>query len=417
MNYGLIAEKVGHSFSAEIHKKLFGYDYELKAIAKDDLDSFMKNKAFKAINVTIPYKQAVIPYLDYVNPTALEIGAVNTVVNENGRLCGYNTDVLGLTALIQREGIQIEGKKVLILGSGGTSKTALYVAKSLSCGEAYRVSRTEKDGCITYEEAYNNHNDSGVIINTTPVGMYPETDVTPINISKFKTLSAVVDVIYNPLRTRLVCDALGSGIKAIGGLYMLVAQAAFAAEKFVGKLVTTERIDEIYREMLFAKQNTVLIGMPCCGKSSTGKLVAELCGMQFVDTDDEITDKTSKHPSELIESLGEQAFRDIESDVILELSKLQGRVIATGGGAVLRKSNVDNLRRNGRIYFIDRPLDMIGVTDDRPLSSTREQLEKRYNERYPIYLASADCVIKAVDGKELNAQAIMEEMKNENSRA
>ena len=417
MNYGLIAEKVGHSFSSEIHKKLFGYDYELKAIAKDELDSFMKNKDFKAINVTIPYKQAVIPYLDYVNPTALEIGAVNTVVNENGRLCGYNTDVLGLTALIQREGIQIEGKKVLILGSGGTSKTALYVAKSLSCGEIYRVSRIEKDGCITYEEAYNNHNDADVIINTTPVGMYPETDVTPIDISKFKTLSAVVDVIYNPLRTRLVCDALDRGIKAIGGLYMLVAQAAFAAEKFVGKSVTTERIDEIYREMLFAKQNTVLIGMPCCGKSSTGKLIAELCGMQFVDTDDEITDKTSKHPSELIESLGEQAFRDIESDVILELSKLQGRVIATGGGAVLRKSNVDNLRRNGRIYFIDRPLDMIGVTDDRPLSSTREQLEKRFNERYPIYLASADCVIKAVDGMELNAQAIMEEMKNENSRA
>ncbi|MBO5767865.1 MAG: shikimate dehydrogenase, partial [Clostridia bacterium] len=265
MKYGLIAEKVGHSFSAEIHKKLFGYDYELKAIKKEELDAFMKAKDFLSVNVTIPYKEAVIPYLDYVNPIANDIGAVNTIVNNNGELRGYNTDALGLTAMILRSGAEIKDKKVLILGSGGTSKTAQYVADKLLCREAYRVSRSEKDGCITYEEAYGKHNDADIIINTTPVGMFPDAEGAPIEISEFKKLSSVFDVVYNPLRTRLLCEARDRGIMAVGGLYMLVAQAAFAAERFVGKTVDNSRIDEIYREMLLQKENIVLIGMPRSG--------------------------------------------------------------------------------------------------------------------------------------------------------
>ncbi len=417
MKYGLIAERVGHSFSAEIHKKLFGYEYELKAIKEEELESFMLSRDFSAINVTIPYKQAVIPYLNYVDQTALDIGAVNTVVNIENKLYGYNTDILGIIAMIKREGIEINNKKVLILGSGGTSKTAYHAAIRLSCREALRVSRSGNDGCISYEEAINNHTDAEVIINTTPVGMFPEIGASAIDISAFYKLSGVVDAVYNPLRSKLVCDAAKKGIKAVGGLYMLVAQAAYASEKFVGKTVEPARIDEIYREMLLAKQNVVLIGMPGCGKTATGKLIASSLGFEFVDTDEEITKKTSKTPAEIIVNEGEPAFRDIESAVIKEISALQGRVISTGGGAVLRQENIDLLRENGRIYFLDRALEYLRTSANRPLSSNRADLEKRYNERYDIYLSCADCVIKAVDGKQENANAILEDLKNENSRA
>lgn len=411
MKYGLIAERVGHSFSAEIHKKLFGYDYELKAVAKDELDSFMSLREFSAINVTIPYKESVIPYLDYVDQTALEIGAVNTVVNRDGLLFGYNTDIGGLCAMIKRERIKLSDKKVLILGSGGTSKTALHAARSLACKEAYRVSRSGRDGCITYEEAIRDHSDSDVIINTTPSGMFPDIGKSAIDINDFPNLSGVVDAVYNPLRSKLVCDAIEKGIKAIGGLYMLVAQAAFAAEKFVGSSVEAGRIDEIYNEMISAKQNIVLVGMPGSGKSSTGKLVAEAMGFEFLDTDDEIVKACGKTPNEIIRESGESAFRDIESEVILRLSALQGKVIATGGGAILRKINTDLLRENGRIYFLDRNIDDIQATEDRPLSSSREMLEKRYKERYDIYLSCCDRRIECVDGKQLNANAILEDIK------
>lgn len=416
MKYGLIAERVSHSFSAEIHNKLFGYEYELKAIAKEELGEFMRLRDFCAINVTIPYKQAVIPYLDYVDQTAFDIGAVNTVVNRENKLYGYNTDILGLLALINREGIEISNKKVLVLGSGGTSKTACYAAKALSCREVLRVSRSGNDGCITYTEAYKKHTDAEIIINTTPVGMFPEIGCSAIDINAFPALSGVVDAVYNPLRSKLVCDAQKRGIKAAGGLYMLVAQAAYAAEKFVGKTVKSSVINDIYREVFSAKQNIVLVGMPGCGKTSTGKLVAESLGAEFLDTDAEIYKKTGRSPHEIITQDGENTFRNIESAVIKEISALQGKVISTGGGAVLRTENTELLRENGRIYFLDRALEELHISEDRPLSSTRESLEKRYNERYGIYTSCADCIIKAVDGKQKNANAILEDINNENSR-
>ena len=415
MKYGLIAEKVGHSFSAEIHKKLFGYDYELKAIANDELDEFMRSRNFTAMNVTIPYKQAVIPYLDYVNQTAREIGAVNTIVNRDNKLFGANTDILGICAMINHEHIDVENKKVLVLGSGGTSKTAYYAAKELKCSEVFRVSRSAKDGCITYDDALKLHSDAGIIINTTPCGMYPDIGISAIDINAFPNLCAVVDAVYNPLRSKLVVDAEKKGIKAIGGLYMLVAQAAYAAEMFVDKTVPKERIDEIYNEMYKSKQNIVLVGMPGSGKTSTGRLVAEKLNFDFIDTDDEIYKKTGKTAGEIINESGEKAFRDIESAVIKEISALQGKVIATGGGSVLRSENTDLLRENGRIYFLDRELDSIKTTDDRPLSSNRADLEKRYNERYGIYCSCCNCRIICQDGKELNANAILEDINNENS--
>ncbi|MBE6692981.1 MAG: shikimate dehydrogenase [Ruminococcaceae bacterium] len=414
MKYGLIANRVTHSFSAEIHKKLFGYDYELKALSENQLHQFLSEREFSAINVTIPYKESVIPYLDYIHPVAKSIGAVNTIVNRDGRLYGYNTDAGGLTALIQTNGISLKDKKVLVLGSGGTSKTALYVAKQLGAREVFRVSRNEKDGCISYETALSAHNNSEVIINTTPCGMFPETDATPININAFPSLSAVIDVIYNPLKTKLVCQAQKKKIKAVGGLYMLVAQAALAAELFVDKSVEEIKIKEVYRQILKSKQNIVLTGMPGCGKSSAGKYVAKKLGARFIDTDDKITQQTGASPSEIINFKGEQAFRDIESDIIKEISQLNGCVISTGGGAVLREENIENLLKNGRIYFINRPLEDIKISDDRPLSSTRELLKKRFEERYDIYCNSADVIINPLDGAELNADLILEDF-NENS--
>ncbi len=415
MEYGCIAEKLSHSFSAEIHKQLFDYDYELREIPKGELDSFMRDKNFKAINVTIPYKQDVIPYLDTVSDIAKKIGAVNTIVNDNGRLSGYNTDFQGMCALIKRAGISIEGKKVLVLGSGGTSKTAKIVAEYLGCSAVYRVSRSAKNDCITYKTALSEHSDAQIIINTTPVGMYPNIGDAPIDISDYKRIEAVVDAVYNPLRSKLVCDAREKGIKAVGGLYMLVAQAAYAAEKFTGISVSEEKIEKVYRNMVGTKQNVVLIGMPGCGKSTIGKLLAKELSHKFIDTDDEIVKKMGKDIPAIFAEVGESGFRKIESEVIKEVSSVQNSVIATGGGAILNKINVDLLRENGRIYFIDRSLDKIVATSDRPLSSNRADLEKRYKERYDIYLSSCDNHIKAGDIALENMMIIKKDFCNEDT--
>lgn len=389
MKYGLIGEKLGHSFSKEVHNKLFDYDYELKEIPENELDLFLKQRAFKAINVTIPYKEKVIHYLDFVSDIAAEIGAVNTVVNKNGKLNGYNTDFWGLKSLIQNNGIVLKDKKVLILGSGGTSKTALAVANSLGAKEVLRVSRNKKDGFITYEDTFKNHTDTQILINTTPCGMYPNIDVSPLDISAFKRLEGVVDAIYNPLRSKLVCDAQKRGIKAVGGLYMLISQAVFAAEKFLDTDIEPQKTDAVYKSILNQKQNIVLVGMPGSGKTTVGKLLAEKLELEFLDTDDLITEKYG-NITDIFKTKGEAVFRDYESEVIKEISAVGGKVIATGGGAVLRAQNTDLLKRNGRIYFLDRPLESICATPDRPLSSNRQDLEKRFNERYDIYRKCAD---------------------------
>ncbi len=409
MKYGLIGEKLGHSFSKEIHNKLFSYSYELKEIPQDKLDLFLKQKDFKAINVTIPYKEQVIPYLDYISDVAKEIGAVNTVVNKDGVLYGYNTDFLGLKALIEKNGISLSGKKILILGSGGTSKTALAVAKILNAGEIYRVSRKSADGLITYEDAKKYHTDAQIIINTTPCGMYPDIDASALDILGFEKLEGVIDVIYNPLRSKLVCDALNRGVTAVGGLYMLVSQAVYAAEKFIEKSVETQKVDLIFKDLLESKQNIVLIGMPGCGKTTVGKILAEKLGFDFLDTDDLIVQKHGAI-TDIFENQGEKVFRDYESAVIKEVSVLQGKVISTGGGAILRQENVDLLKQNGEIYFLDRPLSDIAATSDRPLSSNRADLEKRFNERYDKYCVCADKRILVKGTAEDVANTILEEI-------
>lgn len=390
MEYGCIGEKLTHSFSKEIHNLLFDYDYVIKEIPKGELHEFMTRKDFKAINVTIPYKQDVIPYLDFISDTARDIGAVNTIINRDGKLYGYNTDFGGMTALIKRQNIEINEKTVLVLGSGGTSKTAVAVANSLGACQVVRVSRTAKEDCITYDDMYERFGSAQVIINTTPCGMYPNIIGEPVDIDRFERLEAVVDAIYNPLRSNLVVKAKQKGINAIGGLYMLVAQAAHAAELFIDTKVPLKKVDAVYKEIVKQKQNIVLVGMPSSGKTTIGKRLANELKMKFVDTDKEIERVSGKAIPEIFKTQGEAAFRDIESRVITEVSAKQNCIIATGGGAILRGLNVMALRGNGVIYFIDRPLEKLITTDDRPLSSNRDDLIKRYNERYDIYCGVAD---------------------------
>ncbi len=407
MEYGCIGEKLGHSFSKIIHGKLMDYNYELCEIPKGRLTEFMERKAFKAINVTIPYKQDVIPFLDEIDDTALKIGAVNTIVNNNGRLSGYNTDFLGMLALIDFAQIDVKGKKVLIAGSGGTSKTAFAVAEYLGASEIYRLSRREGKGVITYNEAEKLHNDAEIIINTTPCGMYPNIEGTALNIDKFPLICGVVDAVYNPLCSQLVRKALKKGITAVGGLYMLVAQAVFAAEKFKSIKINKSEIDRIYNEILSDKQNIVLIGMPSSGKTTLGKIIAEKTGKKFIDTDALITEKYGNIP-DIFKDKGEEYFRELESEVIAEVSALQSVVIATGGGAILNPDNTDFLKANGIIIFIDRPLDKLITTNDRPLSSNREELKKRYEERYDIYCRSADYTVNADGDIKENTERIAE---------
>ncbi len=399
MKYGLIGEKLGHSFSKPIHEKIGGYEYELKEIAKADLDFFMKQRDFLGINVTIPYKSDVIPYLDYIDPIAEKIGAVNTVINRGGELYGYNTDFGGMKMLISKQGFDYKSKKVLILGTGGTAKTAFAVSESLGAGEIVSVSRK---GSVNYENVYTLHGDADFIINTTPVGMYPDNFSSPVDVSLFKNLAGVTDVVYNPIKTRLCLECENSGVPCECGLYMLVSQAVLGCEYFTEKKLDREKLtDEIFESIKKEKQNIVLIGMPGSGKSTVGKTLGEKTGRDFVDTDEMIV---SKHGdiSSIFAKKGERYFRDIEAEAVREASLRSGVIIATGGGAVLRRENIEALRQNGVLFFLNRPLCDIVPTDDRPLSSDYKALKKRFEERYAIYLSSADYEIH-IDGNVENA--------------
>ena len=393
MDYGLIGEKLPHSFSKEIHEKLGFYQYSLKELKKEELQSFILQKNYKALNVTIPYKQDVIPLLDEIDPDAQAIGAVNTIVNRGGVLCGYNTDFGGMKALIERAGVVMKYKKVLILGTGGTSLTAKAVCDRMGAKEILRVSRRACEGAITYDQAYAAHSDADVIINATPCGMFPSIFDCPIDIDRFPRLSGVIDVIYNPLQTTLVLSAKKRGIDTEGGLYMLVAQAVLAAEKFLGRELDVVKLtNKIYEDIYFDKRNIVLSGMPASGKSTVGKLVADHLGRELIDTDRLIVEREGHIPT-IFKEKGERYFRDLETSVIKEVAALSGKVISLGGGAVMRPENVEALRHNGAIFFIDRSPEYLIPTDDRPLADKKEKILRLYKKRIDTYMSTADFII------------------------
>ena len=390
--YGCIGKKLTHSFSKEIHAKLADYAYDLIELTEEEIAPFFEKKDFAAINVTIPYKQTVIPYLDSISEVAERIGAVNTIVNRDGKLYGYNTDYYGMKALIERVGIDVTDKKILVLGTGGTSKTACVVAADLGAAEILTVSRRKTDKYITYEEAVCEHKDADVIINTTPSGMYPDCESRPIDIRSFTQLIGVIDAVYNPLCTNLVLDAKQSGIPAEGGLYMLVMQAVVAAERFLDITIDKEIVERVFASVYASKENIVLTGMPGSGKSTVGRLL-NIEGFEFIDTDEEIEKRCGCSIKELIRAKGEAYFRDLETEVICEISSMGCRIISTGGGAVLREENVRCLKRNGKLFFLNADISRLHSTDSRPLSDTPKKLENLYAERMSLYTETADVVV------------------------
>ncbi|MCR4790137.1 MAG: hypothetical protein K5839_03550 [Treponemataceae bacterium] len=395
MQYGLIGEHLGHSFSKDIHNLIGDYQYELREIEPEKLDDFMKEKDFKAINVTIPYKQSVIPYLDKIDSAAEMIGAVNTIVNKDGILYGYNTDFYGMKSLIEKIGLEVKDKNVLILGTGGTSKTAKALVQSLGAKTVFKVSRhaDDEEGLISYDQALKK-DQTNIIINTTPCGMFPKADCQPIELDSFSKLEGVIDAIYNPNCSNLILSAREKGLKAEGGLYMLVMQAVKAAEFFFDRKIDRLKADQIFNIILGRKENIVLVGMPACGKTSVGNQISKLLGKEIIDTDAQIVKKEGRAISEIFASEGEAYFRQLESQVIAEISQRTGIIISTGGGAVLNPLNVHNLKQNGKIYFIDRPLEQLMPTADRPTANDPEKIKNLFKVRHPIYEACADRILE-----------------------
>lgn len=416
MEYGLIGERLGHSFSKVIHERLEDYTYEPHELAREDFPAFMEARNFKAINVTIPYKSDVIPYLDEIDPVAAEIAAVNTVVHKEGKLYGYNTDFLGLRDLILKNHMDFKGQRVLILGGGGTAGTAGYTAKFLGADEVVFLGREgsatlEKlknrgEHCMTYKQAEAEGIEASYLINTTPVGMFPKNEEEcPLDITKVQGLLGVVDVIFNPLRTNLVLEAQKLGLVAEGGLYMLVSQAVHAIEYFLDKQIPVSEIDRVYREVYAEKENLALLGMPGSGKTTLGKYLD--IGKEFVDSDWIIEEMYGPIPK-LFQEFGESGFRGRETAVIKEIAKKTGMLIACGGGVVLRQENLKALRQNGRLFFLDRPLEEIRPTQDRPLAQDAAALKQRYEERYPIYTREADEIIKVTGTVEESIKKVKE---------
>ena len=385
--YGLLGEHLPHSFSPQIHKALGNNDYHLFEISPETLENFMMERKFKGINVTIPYKKSVIPYLDYISPEAEKIGAVNTITVHNGKLCGYNTDYFGFKYMIEKSEIAIKGKKALVLGTGGASATVQTVLHDMGAREVLIVSR---NGEINYTSIYK-QTDAEIIVNTTPVGMYPDNMNTPIDVSRFPKLSGVLDVVYNPLKTRLVMEAENMGVKSATGLSMLVAQAKKAHEIFFGTTVSDEICNKIEKSIRLQMCNIVLIGMAGCGKSTVGEKLAEMLQKDFFDTDEMIVKAENKSIPQIFEDDGEKHFRTCENVAVNLAGRETNSVIATGGGVVTRVENYMPLKQNGIIVFINRNPDKL-PTKGRPLS-VLHGVKELYEQRMPLYRRFADVEI------------------------
>lgn len=392
-DYGLLGEKLTHSFSKIIHEKLEKYSYDLLPMGIKSLGDFLLEKEFKGVNITIPYKQEVMKYCDFIDDKATKIGAVNTIVNRNGKLNGYNTDIDGFLYLLRKNSVEVRGKTVYILGSGATSKTVKYALLNQNAGEIITVSRTEETDKTTYKQALENHN-AQIIINTSPCGMYPNNSETPLNLGEFEKLEAVIDVVYNPLKTRLLQQANELNLVTANGLLMLVAQAVFAAELFLDVKYDTNIIDRIYEEISSDLKNIVLVGMPSAGKSTIGKVLSKSLCRDFIDIDSIIEERLKMKIPAIFEQKGEAYFRQIESEIIAEFSKKNGLIIATGGGALMNSESVLNLQQNSTIIFIDRPLENLETGGNRPLSNNNEALLKLFETRYPLYKSQSDMIVK-----------------------
>ncbi len=401
MIYGLVGRKLGHSFSVPIHRHMGCEDYALYELEPEALGDFLRRPDIGGLNVTIPYKQDVIPLLDRVDDAAREIGAVNTVVNRNGALWGFNTDKYGFEYAAKSAGIDFSGKKTVILGSGGTSRTARAAAKALGAGEIVVVSRSGEDN---YENL-SRHADAAILVNTTPVGMSPNCPDAPVSLKAFPNLTGVFDVIFNPLKTALVLEAEARGIPHADSLMMLTAQAKAAEELFFGKTIDDAVIDDFTQTLRRDALNIVLIGMPGCGKTTVGRMLSRMTGRPLVDMDQYIAGTEGRSPAELISSLGEDAFRRIETAALREVTKKSGQIITTGGGVVTREENYVLLHQNGRVYCLTRSLDQLS-TRNRPLSQGPDALRNLLRVRKPLYQRFMDVKISNAGPVRVTAERI-----------
>ena len=386
MNCGLLGHKLGHSYSPAIHGLLADYQYKLYEKEPEELEGFLKHGDWVGLNVTMPYKKDVIPYCDELSTLARELGSVNTLLRRDGKIYGDNTDAWGFESMATRLGVDYAGKKALVLGSGGASVTVQAVLKRLGCS----VVVVSRSGADNYENI-ENHDDAPVLDNTTPVGMYPHNGQAAVDIARLPHLEAVLDVVYNPARTRLILDAEARGIPCESGLYMLVGQAARACELWSGREISTEKLEAVWRQIGDGMKNLILIGMPGCGKSTVGKALAQRENRRFVDADEEIIKKIGDIP-QFFAQFGEEAFRKVETEVLADLGKESGLVIATGGGCVTRQENYDLLHQNGTILWIKRDLEKLPISG-RPVSQ-RDGVEAIYEKRKPLYEAFADGIVE-----------------------
>lgn len=401
MKCGLLGRTLGYSYSPKIHGYLGNYSYELFEKEPEELESFLKNGDFNGINVTIPYKKDVIPYLDELSPTARKMGAVNTIVRRSdGTLLGHNTDYFGFQSMIIHAGIPVEGKKALVLGSGGASNTVRNVLLEMGANVIV-ISRSG-------ENNYNNlhlHKDAALIVNTTPVGVYPKTGISPVDLKQFPSLQGVLDVVYNPAKTQLLLDADAMGLPHENGLWMLVAQAKESSEWFTGNAIDDSVIAKIHQKLSSQMKNIILIGMPGCGKSTIGAMLAKVTGRLFMDADETIVSMAKKSIPDIFSQDGEDVFRQWETTTLAELGKQSGRIIATGGGCVTKERNYNLLHQNGNIFWLQRDIEKL-PTNGRPLSQ-QNSLASMYQTREPMYRQFSDYTVDNNGGVELTVQQIL----------
>lgn len=387
--FGLLGEKLGHSFSPLIHSRLGEYEYRLFEVPREELGDFLRSGSFAGLNVTIPYKKEVIPYCATLSPLAERIGSVNTVtVDAEGKLHGYNTDYFGFCQMLEEAKITVAGEHCMVIGAGGASATVCVALQDLGARQITVVTHKENT-----PEKIASLSDAGILVNTSPVGMYPNNGRSPVDLALLPSLRGVADLIFNPLKTALMLQAEALGIPCAGGLTMLTAQAKQASELFQGKEISDARIPAITREIRRKCENIVFVGMPGCGKSVIGSRVAKRLGKPFVDTDAEIELRAGKPIPQIFEQDGEEAFRRLETQVLANVTARSGCVIATGGGVVTRPENHPLLRQNGRIVFLERPVELLS-RKGRPLSSSEEAVKRLYTERLPLYLAVCDLRVR-----------------------
>ena len=406
MKLGLIGHPLSHSWSPQIHKFFLGEPYELINLEPEELESFLKKRDFDGVNVTIPYKTAVMPYLDEIDPAASEIGAVNCIVNRDGRLKGYNTDYLGFRDMLVQAGIEVNGKQTAVLGSGGASKAVARALRDLG-GNVSVVSRTPHDDLIGYDDLYQGSFE--VIVNTTPLGMFPQIDDMPADLHRLQGMSTVIDIIANPVRSALLFTAGMIGCRTLGGLEMLVRQAFAADELFTGRTLDRDMIGPCIRMLKQQKQNIVLIGMPTSGKTTLGALLSEATGKKLVEMDELTAERMGMSIPRAFAQHGEAWFREAERRTVGEVSLYEHSVISCGGGVIKNPDNMKNLGANGVIVWLDRRPDLLYGSNDRPLSPDYDSVLKLYRERYGLYESFADIRITNNDTIEDCLQRIMEQ--------